>query len=512
LTGWFLSSTVNFDPNHTNPGNPNNTLTDPSPGTMDLQFVAKYTSSSTFQWVTLLGRGNEFSGTIAVDVAARAVYVAYVDESNNNTHVAKLDAGSGTIGWNVQFAGNLTSPTGGPHAGVAIGPLSGDVYVTGRNTAAQAFVAKLDPAHPSTPVWNQTISGGSTEGLAVAVDSSEHVYAAYVSGNSTPVSQPGHKPPPPPPPGNIQVAKLDAGSGSTVWTGTVGVYANYGAGIAVDGPGNVYVAGGANPYFVAKFAPTNNTSLTQSWNEQISGNAWASGVAVDGLGNVYTTGSFAGSVDFDPGPGPFILQGQSGSFAGNYDVFVSKLDTNGNFVTAADIVSGSPANGGNNYGHGIAVDNSSPGSPNVYIAAAFRKTADFDPTAGTYNLTVVGGNTNPAQDMLVSKLTQPASPLRATRGGPPLADATRANQALAPLLVPGSVIDVPRYVTDGGSQGPAESLLILQEVPGTAPKSASPMTTLQPAQLHSPPTAAVDWLFADLGSDSLPDALLAPSA
>src|SRR5262249_40064528 len=56
VTGWFLSGKVNFDPNHTNPSNPNNTLTNPNPDAMDVQFVAKYSSSQIFQWVTLLGR------------------------------------------------------------------------------------------------------------------------------------------------------------------------------------------------------------------------------------------------------------------------------------------------------------------------------------------------------------------------------------------------------------------------------------------------------------------------
>src|SRR5262249_13107460 len=49
VSGWFLSETVNFDPNNTNPNNPNNTLTNPNPGTSALEFVAKYTSNQTFQ-------------------------------------------------------------------------------------------------------------------------------------------------------------------------------------------------------------------------------------------------------------------------------------------------------------------------------------------------------------------------------------------------------------------------------------------------------------------------------
>ena len=49
------------------------------------------------------------------------------------------------------------------------------------------------------------------------------------------------------------------------------------------------------------------------------------GMTVDGFGNVYTTGWFNGTVDFDPGPGAFIL-----TSTGLEDIFISKLDFSGN--------------------------------------------------------------------------------------------------------------------------------------------------------------------------------------
>jgi hypothetical protein len=112
---------------------------------------------------------------------------------------------------------------------------------------------------------------------------------------------------------------------------------------------------------------------------------------------------------------------------------VSELNTNGGFVTAADIVYGP----GMNYGHAIAVDTTSPGSPSLYTTGGFRNMANFNPN-GTSDLTVTGPS-GVNQDIFVSRLTPPASPLRATRSGTSLATTASSDQALASLLGPGNV-------------------------------------------------------------------------
>ena len=52
-------------------------------------------------------------------------------------------------------------------------------------------------------------------------------------------------------------------------------------------------------------------------------------VAVDSSGNVYTPGDFSDTVDFDPGAGTANLTSN-----GSEDVFVSKVDSSGNYVWA----------------------------------------------------------------------------------------------------------------------------------------------------------------------------------
>jgi hypothetical protein len=115
------------------------------------------------------------------------------------------------------------------------------------------------------------------------------------------------------------------------------------------------------------------------------GNVLAQKVVTDSSGNVYTTGFFSGTVDFDPGAGTANL-----TSAGSDDSFISKLDSGGNYVWAKQLggISAELA-------IGISVDSSG----NVYTTGTFQGTADFDPGAGTANLTSAGGD-----DSFISKL------------------------------------------------------------------------------------------------------------
>jgi large repetitive protein len=100
---------------------------------------------------------------------------------------------------------------------------------------------------------------------------------------------------------------------------------------------------------------------------------------------VYTTGYFQGTVDFDSGTGTFNL-----TSAGSGDIFVEKLDVNGNFVWAKNM-----GGTGSDEGYSITVD----ASGNVYTMGRFEGTVDFDPGSGTFSLTSAG-----SADIFVQKL------------------------------------------------------------------------------------------------------------
>lgn len=130
----------------------------------------------------------------------------------------------------------------------------------------------------------------------------------------------------------------------------------------------------------AKAFPIANTTAYSTFNNGRS-------VVVDKQGNVYSTGLFQRSVDFDPGPGVYIL---TASNQYNTAIFVSKLSPAGDFLWAKQIpimVDGSEIE--------IALDD----NDNVYITSVMNENADMDPGPGVYMANLLG-----VKDAFVLKL------------------------------------------------------------------------------------------------------------
>jgi hypothetical protein len=111
------------------------------------------------------------------------------------------------------------------------------------------------------------------------------------------------------------------------------------------------------------------------WAKSFSGSGYdqEEGSAVDHDGNLLVTGVFTDMLDFDPGPGVYNL-----TSAGNYDIFITKIDSNGNLLWAHNFGS---ADG--DWGQSLTVDSDN----NYYITGNFTGTVDFDPGASTFMMT-----------------------------------------------------------------------------------------------------------------------------
>lgn len=256
-----------------------------------------------FEWAGNMGGAISptYGNAVAVDAAGNVYTTGYFND------LADFDPGTGTA--------NLTS-----------------------NGSQDIFISKLDPA--GNFVWVKQIGGTlADQGWAIATDTAGNVYATgYFSGT----------------------VDFDPGAGTTSFTSF-----------------------GSVDIFIVKLSPAGNFI----WAKQLGGTGYdqAAGLKVDRAGNVYTTGYFQNMADFDPGAGVATL-----TTAGGFDAFVSRLNTNGDYVWARKF--GGPSS---EFGNAIALD----AAGNVYTTGIFGGTADFDPGAGTANLTSAG-----SQDIFVAKL------------------------------------------------------------------------------------------------------------
>jgi hypothetical protein len=110
---------------------------------------------------------------------------------------------------------------------------------------------------------------------------------------------------------------------------------------------------------------------------------------IDGSGNIYMIGSFIDLVDFDPSINEYPLT----STLFSNDIYISKLDQDGNFVWAKQI-------GGNTDDLGISITTDNLGD--VYLTGHFSGAVDFDPGNEVYSLTSNGNS----ETAFISKLDE----------------------------------------------------------------------------------------------------------
>lgn len=234
---------------------------------------------------------------------------------------------------------------------------------------------------------------------------------------------------------NIFVAKYNT-NGLPIWAKNIGntFYLDRGNEVITDADGNVYVTGFFNGG-TADFDPgpgvydlTTNQSTSYILKLDSAGNfVWArktggehgTNIAVDNEKSVYVLGYYQSPSDYDPGTGVYNLPNP----ISGYNSFLSKLDSNGNFVWAQTI-----SNQGFSYNaFGLLIDPLN----NIYIAGAFAQTFDFDFGIDSNKLTAIGDG-----DIFVSKLSKNGNLIWVTGMGGP----TREQGTAVALMPDGRLI------------------------------------------------------------------------
>lgn len=264
-------------------------------------------------------------------------------------------------------------------------PGPGQLLLTNDPFEVRTFILRLDA--DGTLVWAYNLGNGTLP-FKVVVDTEDRIYACgYFQGVTD--LDPG--------PGVLQtisnggsdpwVVKLNS-AGDLIWARSFGGpgFDNL-LGIALDGFGHLLLTGGfsgnmdADPgpgtfilsapganrrdVFVSKW----DTTGSFIWARQFTTtnfNTTGLSVCSDPWGNVITTGFFSGNTDFDPGPGTQTL-------TGNYDLFVHKMDPDGEFLWVRHY--GNP-----DLGTGEEVRCDADG--NIHVVGFVGGTVDFDPGPG----------------------------------------------------------------------------------------------------------------------------------
>ncbi|NQX98560.1 MAG: SBBP repeat-containing protein [Flavobacteriales bacterium] len=384
VTGYYYG-TIDFDPG---PAIFNLTAS----GNLSDAFIQKLTANGDLIWAKSIGglgwaEASSITTNTAGDVYLTGFYTGTADFDPGAAIFNLTSNGGGDI-----FIEKLTT-NGNFVWAKSIGGLSwdgvnsittntaGDIYLTGyyygttdfdpgsatfnltSNGDKDIFVQKL--AANGNFIWAKSIGGGtSDEAKSIATDMAGNVYvtgfytgtADFDPGTSTfNFTSNGS--------GDIFIEKLTA-NGNFVWVKSIGgsgMVGDIATSIITDAVGNIYVGGGFSatvdfdpgPAIFNLSEPTNggsrnifieklDTNGKFIWAKSIgaSSNDFVSAMTIDNLGNLYVTGSYFGTVDFDPGPATFNLTATpidtNGPFLfGNFtEIFIEKLDTNGQFIWA----------------------------------------------------------------------------------------------------------------------------------------------------------------------------------
>ncbi|MCC7431558.1 SBBP repeat-containing protein [bacterium] len=268
----------------------------------------------------------------------------------------------------------------------------------------------------ATTLSFSTFLGGSGEdsGFSLSLDGSENCYVTgYTYSTNFPTTagayDTSHNG------GNYYdafVTKLNSSGSSLVFSTYLGGSSDdYGSSLSVDGSGNCYVTGytyssnfpttagaydtshNGGDYYDAFVTKLNSSGSSLVFSTFLGGGGYekSHSLSVDGSGNCYLTGN-TGSSNFPTTAGAYDT-----SSGGNFDAFVTKLNSSGNSLVYSTFLGGDRED--------ISFSLSLDGSGNCYVTG-HTYSSDFPTTAGAYD-TSFGGYV----DAFVTKLNSSGNSL-----------------------------------------------------------------------------------------------------
>jgi len=347
-----------------------------------------------------------FRDTVDFDPDTSVFYLT--DNGSNDIFVQKLDV-NGNLVWAKSFGGNYSDvafsiatdsegsvyTTGYFTDSVDFDPGLGVFYLASDNANDKnIFIHKLDSL--GNFVWARSMGSIQDDrGKSIAIDLNDNVYTTgYFQGPFDIDPSYGNEILLPHGDKDIFIHKMNS-DGELIWGINIGSpMGDEGVDIKTDADGNVYVAcdfrgtidfdpntsvynltANGNPgNFDIGILKLDSASNFQ-WAKSMGQGTWdrSRSMAIDNFGNVILTGYFSYTVDFDPDTSAVYNLTSNGSF----DIFIQKLDTDGDFQWAKNI--------GGNYGDmadGITTDMFG----DVYLTGDFNGIIDFDPSADVFEL------------------------------------------------------------------------------------------------------------------------------
>jgi len=317
-------------------------------------------------WDSAYGVALDGEGNVCVVGATSGTLPGQSSSGRDDAFLCKLGP-LGNVLWTCQFGSDWDDSAWD----VALDG-EGNVYVVGWTWGTlpdqssdglyDAFVYKFDPL--GNVLWiRQFGSDLGDEAYGVALDGEGNVYVSgYTWGTLPGQSSAGGE--------DAFVCKFDP-LGNVLWIRQFGSDLDDGAfGVALDGEGNVYVAGytfgtlpgqssaGGEDAFVCKFGPLGNVLWTRQFGSDKDD--WVRDVALDGEGQVYIVGATFGT-----------LPGQNSP--GEDDAFVCKFDPLGNMLWICQFGSG-----WRDWASGVALD----GEGSVYVVGVTGGTLPGQSSAG----------------------------------------------------------------------------------------------------------------------------------